>query len=239
SLWGLPATPPQGAPLKPRPLGGVFLHPSTKTLLYSVKNLFNQVSLQNRELADLNQSLERRVEERTRDLQKANLELEKLSTTDTLTGLYNRRYAMLALEKLWANARTDDLGCMLVDADHFKEVNDTYGHDAGDIVLQELATQLKYPLRTDDIVCRLGGDEFLIICPDTDEEGLVHIAQQMHQHIGEQRIKFAGGFWPGSISVGLAARSKGMNKPEELIKLADNGVYAAKSAGKNCVRLGA
>ncbi len=214
------------------------LDPSTKTLLRSVKNLFNQVSSQNKELIDLNQSLEQNVEARTHDLQKANLELERLSTTDTLTGLYNRRYAMFALERLWDEVDVAGLGCMLIDADHFKEVNDNYGHDAGDIVLRELAKQLQYPLRTDDIVCRLGGDEFLVICPGTSQKGLVYIANQMHQHIKNLRIEFQGGSWSGSISVGLAVKSEEMSALEDLIKLADKGVYAAKEAGKNCIKFG-
>jgi diguanylate cyclase (GGDEF)-like protein len=119
-----------------------------------------------------------------------------------------------------------------------KEINDSYGHDAGDIVLRELSKQLKYFVRTDDIVCRLGGDEFLIICPRTDKEGLLYIAEWMHAQIAELTIPVPGGAWRGSISVGIAVKTSAMKEPEELIKAADNGVYAAKKAGKNCVKLG-
>ena len=213
---------------------------ATSLLLSALRTLFSQVSSRNRQLAELNQSLESRVEQRTQALFSANQKLEELATTDALTGLANRRYAIQALESLW-NSETehyDKLSCMLIDADHFKEINDTYGHDAGDIVLCELARQLTYAVRTDDIVCRLGGDEFFIICPNTDNKGLLHIATQMHAHIAELKIQVPGGVWNGSISVGIASRTEAMTTADNLIKAADNGVYAAKEAGKNCVKEG-
>ncbi|MBN2644391.1 MAG: bacteriohemerythrin [Desulfuromonadaceae bacterium] len=209
-------------------------------LLRAVNNLFDQVSLRNRQLARLNQSLESKVEERTRELRDANQKLEQLATTDTLTGLANRRFALRQLQLLWLEELepTRALGCLLVDADHFKEVNDTCGHDAGDIVLRELARQLEYSVRTDDLVCRMGGDEFLILCPAVNGDGLLHLAQQVQTHIHSLNVQVPGGCWKGSISVGAAVRTPEMTMPEELIKIADNGVYAAKKAGRNCVRLG-
>lgn len=125
---------------------------------------------------------------------------------------------------------------MMIDADHFKEVNDIYGHDAGDEVLKTLAMSLKHTLRTDDIVCRLGGDEFFVICPNTDQEGGLHIAELTRKAISELRVPTGGEPWHGSISVGIASRAHDMNGFEELIKAADKGVYAAKEAGKNCVK---
>ena len=213
---------------------------ATASLLKALNNLFHQVSQRNRQLAELNQTLESKVEQRTQDLFTANQKLEELATTDVLTGLANRRFALQALEHLWnlEEEHPDNLSCMLIDADHFKEINDTYGHDAGDIVLRELARNLKEAVRTDDIVCRLGGDEFLIICPRTDREGLLHIAKQMQTHIAGLKIQVPGGVWNGSISVGIAVKTSTMKKAEDLIKAADNGVYAAKDAGKNCVKEG-
>ena len=213
---------------------------ATSSLLKALNTLFNQVSNRNRDLAELNQNLESKVTQRTQDLFTANQKLEELATTDALTGLANRRFAMQVLETLWHSAgqESENLSCMLIDADHFKEINDSYGHDAGDIVLCELAKQLQHAVRTDDIVCRLGGDEFLIICPDTDKKGLHYIAEKMHKQIAELNIPVPCGAWRGSISVGIAVRTSAMEKPEDLIKAADNGVYAAKKAGKNCVKLG-
>ncbi len=173
------------------------------------------------------------------DLSEANQKLGELASTDVLTGLSNRRHAMQILERLWAESIKSNapLACMMIDADGFKEINDSYGHDAGDLVLRELAKELQYAVRTDDIVCRLGGDEFLIICPNTTEEGSIHIANITHTKISELTVEVAGGAWQGSISVGVAVKTDSMRSPGDLIKAADRGVYAAKEAGKNCVRM--
>ena len=125
----------------------------------------------------------------------------------------------------------------MIDADYFKQVNDSHGHDAGDAVLNELARTLKYSLRTDDMVCRLGGDEFFVLCPNTDEVGGLHIAKQLHQAVSELRVPTGSDFWQGSVSIGFAAKNAAMKGQDELIKAADEGVYAAKNAGKNCVRV--
>jgi len=211
---------------------------STGALLASLDGLFEQVSARNRELTELNQTLEERVALRTRELSEANLHLEELSLTDVLTGLPNRRHAMRRLASLWdeASQSNSDLVCMMIDADHFKEVNDTHGHDAGDFVLTELARTLKGSVRTDDIVCRLGGDEFFVICPNTPEDGGMLLAEIIRKNISELRVPTGTEVWPGSISVGVAAKQVGIKNYDELIKVADNGVYAAKKAGKNCVR---
>lgn len=124
----------------------------------------------------------------------------------------------------------------MVDADHFKEVNDTFGHDAGDDVLRELSKALAHTVRSDDIVCRLGGDEFLIICANTDQEGGMHIAELARATVSVLRVPTGDAAWPGSISAGVAARSAEMGNHEALIKRADEGVYAAKRDGRNCVR---
>lgn len=172
------------------------------------------------------------------ELETAHFKMEKLASTDVLTGLANRRFALQALERLWTEAidTSAPLGCLLIDADGFKAVNDNYGHDSGDKVLCELAKQLNYAVRTDDIVCRLGGDEFLVICPGTNKEGLENIAQQIHSEIESLIIPVSGGAWHGSVSIGAAVRTSSMKTMEALIKAADNGVYAAKNAGKNCIR---
>lgn len=212
---------------------------ATALLLKSLNNLFRQVSSRNKQLMELNQTLETKVEERTRELSKANEQLSELALTDVLTELPNRRYAMQILDWLWEVAEDEDLplACIMIDADGFKAINDGYGHDAGDMVLYELAKNLKYAVRTDDIVCRLGGDEFLIICPSTDMDGALHIANLVRAEIAKLKVQVNGGTWPGSISVGVAARAETMTSLADLLKAADLGVYAAKQAGKNCVRM--
>ncbi len=212
---------------------------STKApLLDALNGLFQQVSLRNKELKRINESLEEKVALRTKELSIANQHLEELSLTDVLTGLPNRRHAMRRLSFLWDEASENNtpLACMMVDADHFKEVNDTYGHDKGDVVLTKLAMTLQHSVRNDDIVCRLGGDEFFIICPDTDKDGGIYLAENVRKTVSALRVPTGGKPWHGSISIGVAFRSPDMKSYDQLIKNADKGVYAAKEAGKNCVK---
>ena len=212
---------------------------STGPLLKALKGLFELVSERNRELAALNQNLEVIVASRTRELLKANADLEVLALTDVLTELPNRRQAMRQLQALWqeASSRKEPLGCMLIDADGFKQVNDRFGHDAGDLVLKRLAVELRDNVRTDDIVCRLGGDEFLIICPNTPLMGLSQMAESLRSYIATLRVEVGeDGFWLGSISIGVAVRTMDMRSVDQLLKAADDGVYLAKNAGRNCVR---
>ncbi len=211
---------------------------ATESLLAALSQLFDQVSCRNRELVLLNHSLEEKVAERTEELLDANEKLMTASLTDSLTGLRNRRHAMMALEALWEEAvlANKPLACMMVDADHFKEVNDTHGHDSGDGVLQTLAQTLAHSLRTDDMVCRLGGDEFLIICPNTDKGGALHIAEHTRRKVAALRVPTGGEPWHGSVSIGVAVRGAEMKDHNSLVKLADQSVYAAKEAGKNCVK---
>ena len=210
---------------------------ATEPLLHALNGLFHQVSERNRELLELNRTLEEKVAERTRALSEANLRLEDLALTDVLTGLPNRRHAMAALAQYWAESLQDGtpLACMMIDADGFKQINDSYGHDAGDEVLRQLSKNLRFAMRTDDVVCRLGGDEFLIICPQTSLEGALNAAELMRQTIAVLRISAGKGVWTGSVSVGVAARTSDMLAPEDLIKSADEGVYIAKRNGRNCV----
>jgi diguanylate cyclase (GGDEF)-like protein/hemerythrin-like metal-binding protein len=234
-------------------------------LLHALNGLYRQVSERNRELQVLNQTLEAKVVERTQalsdanrtltdlvrkleaeqeesrrlssELAAANRQLEDMALTDVLTGLPNRRHAMRCLAQAWTDADREgaSLACMMIDADGFKQINDTYGHDAGDEVLRRLAQELRHAVRTDDIVCRLGGDEFLIICPRTPLDGAWHIAELTRQAVAALRVPAGAGEWRGSISVGVAVRGSGMRDPAALIKAADEGVYAAKKNGRNCV----
>lgn len=211
---------------------------STKTLLVALNNLFQQASRRNRQLVEMNLTLEAKVAERTLALSEANQNLEELALTDALTNLPNRRHAMRRLAQLWEEAVNEgiSISCMMIDADGFKSINDNYGHDAGDIVLFELARRLCDAVRSDDIVCRLGGDEFLVICPDTPLKGGMHVADFVRKSVSELRVPIAETEWRGSISIGVASRTAAMNGPDDLIKAADEGVYAAKRAGRNCTR---
>ena len=211
--------------------------PATDTLLTALNALFHQVSERNHELVQLNKTLEARVAERTQALTEANQRLDDLANTDTLTGLPNRRYAMRSFATEWESAvrQGTPLACMMIDADNFKQINDTQGHDAGDAVLRALSKQLLHAVRNDDIVCRLGGDEFLIICAGTPLDGAMKLAESIRTEVAALRVPAGAGEWVGSISVGVAARTTGMAGLDELMKAADLGVYAAKRNGRNCV----
>ena len=213
---------------------------ATEALLNALNELFEQVSARNRELMKLNHSLEEKVSQRTKELYEANCYLEKLSITDVLTELPNRRYALKFLAKTWEEALKENLPltCIMVDVDYFKEINDTYGHDAGDLVLSKLSKTLQHSVRNDDAVCRLGGDEFFIICPNTNKEGGLYLAGEICKAVSQLSIAIGDSVWYGSISVGVGMRTAQMQNYEALIKAADTGVYLAKQAGRNCVKMG-
>lgn len=207
-------------------------------LLSALNRMLQQLSERNQELVDLNRTLEARVAERTEELSRANQELKALSLTDALTGLSNRRHAMLQLDTLWTEARERGvpISALMIDADYFKQVNDQYGHDAGDDVLVELSRALKNTIRTDDLVFRLGGDEFLVLCPNTDFEGAMNVAASLLDRIAVLRVATGDGFWKNSISIGVATSNAGMHEFDELIKAADDSLYLAKDAGRGCAR---
>jgi len=211
--------------------------PATATLLRSMTVLFNQVSERNRALLELNQTLEARIELRTRELVDMNHQLEDMAMTDVLTGLPNRRHAMRTLAQYWNQATKTGtpLACMMIDADGFKAVNDNYGHDAGDAVLLQLARCLKHSVRNDDLVCRLGGDEFLILCEHTALEGAITIAEKLRREVAALRVATGAGVWHGSVSVGVAERTPDMKVSDDLLKRADDAVYVAKKNGRNRV----
>ncbi len=213
---------------------------ATGPLLHALNGLFQQVSERNRELQDLNRDLELKVAQRTRSLSDTNALLEQLALTDVLTGLPNRRQAMAWLAQAWAQSERDasPLACMMLDADGFKQVNDRHGHAAGDEVLRQLSARLRESMRLNDVVCRLGGDEFLIICPGTTQEGILQAAENMRQDVARLRVPVEGGEWLGRVSVGVAARTPAMRDFETLLKAADEGLYIAKRNGRNCVACG-
>ena len=224
---------PEAAYLKHKP------NDDTKEpLVEALDGLLEQLSKRNAELRQLNAELEDKVQQRTQQLLAANQKLEVLSLTDILTSLPNRRHAMKSLQLLWEESEQtgSPLSALMIDADNFKTINDTYGHDSGDKVLIKLATMLRDSFRNDDQVCRLGGDEFFVICPKTPLNDAVELAEKVRQQVAAMVVSVPGGQWQGSISVGVAAKDAAMASKEELIQKADQGAIAAKQAGKNNVQ---
>ena len=210
--------------------------PRAEPLLAAMKGLFCMVSKQNRELRTLNQQLELRIQQRTHELEQANQQLQLLASQDELTRLPNRRFAMQSLHRLWHETHRyqEPLSILLVDADHFKAVNDNFGHAQGDALLRELAQRVQTVTRASDIVCRLGGDEFLIICPRTGFAG----ARILAEKILATSTPFADAngtlCWHGSLSIGIAEASATMRDPKALLFAADQAMYAAKRQGGAC-----
>ncbi len=124
---------------------------------------------------------------------------------------------------------------MLLDIDHFKNVNDTYGHDCGDIVLAETAAVMKSALRDSDVICRYGGEEFLVICPEADLNMAMKIGDRIRTAVQENEIQYPGVDLRITISIGVSLRNGKQDSPKDLIKEADLALYAAKENGRNKV----
>ncbi|MFD1731837.1 GGDEF domain-containing protein [Deinococcus malanensis] len=165
--------------------------------------------------------------------------LRELSMRDALTGLFNRREFQARLEGHLDQARRHGQPCsvLLLDVDHFKVVNDTYGHDVGDRVLQELAGLVSGVVRQTDVVARFGGEEIVALLPDTDE----HVALVMGDRIREAVAAHHGFSAPDgtafriTVSIGVASFPSDAPREDALIRAADQAMYAAKHSGRNRV----
>jgi diguanylate cyclase (GGDEF)-like protein len=189
-------------------------------------------------LVRLHEALEHEREELRRfaaELSVSNRRLREAALTDVLTGLPNRRHAMERIEQEWAAGTRSGrpLACLVVDLDHLKEVNDANGHDVGDAYLQQAAAAIRSATRAQDLVCRTGGDEFLVICPDTPLPAALACAERMRRVMEQRRIEIGALSFEASLSVGVAVREEGMDDADALIKCADEGVYLAKQRGRN------
>ncbi|HEY7404572.1 MAG TPA: diguanylate cyclase [Candidatus Angelobacter sp.] len=177
-------------------------------------------------------------------LRLANLRLrEKLhdqSIRDPLTGLYNRRFLEATLEQeLHRSSRHHTgLGVIMADIDKFKLFNDSFGHTAGDIVLKEVGALFRRSVRTEDIVCRYGGEEFLIVLPDTTLESVRERAEAMRDAIAKLELQHAGhALGKITASFGISFSQDGVLTPDILLRYADEALYEAKRRGCNCVSL--
>lgn len=163
--------------------------------------------------------------------------LRRLATTDPLTGLANRRFFMESAEDaLSRSLRYErDLSLLMLDIDYFKNVNDMYGHDAGDDVLKGLSVTGMRVLRKIDIFGRIGGEEFSVLLPDTGLEGAEMVAERLRSEIEQTRMLTRSGELSITVSIGVATLNEKTRTLEHLLKAADVGLYAAKHAGRNRV----
>jgi two-component system cell cycle response regulator len=170
-------------------------------------------------------------------LTRLNRQLKEAANTDFLTKLPNRRCAIAHFERSWKGAEESKapLSVVMIDIDHFKGVNDTYGHDVGDVVLQETARTIRQALRRQDLAARMGGEEFLVICPGVDLEQVSHIAERVRRSVENHRIEFGEFRKNVTVSVGVATLEPGVTDIDHLMRLADEAVYVSKQTGRNRV----
>lgn len=190
--------------------------------------------------------LQQELEKESRDIQRytaelaaANRRLKLMAFTDILTGLPNRRYALSRLEQEFTTALRSNqpLSVLMLDLDHFKSVNDVLGHDVGDQVLTHTAKLMRASARSNDIVCRLGGEEFLIIALNTDGITALSLAERIRLSIEKNQLPGLALLHPVTVSIGVAS-SVGANPGwKELMKWSDDALYLVKQSTRNGVRL--
>ncbi len=165
-----------------------------------------------------------------------NKELEKLTNIDPLTGIYNRRYFYNISKELIALSKREnrELSLAMVDIDDFKQINDTYGHDVGDDILKLLVEKVNDNIRESDIFMRFGGEEFIIILPNTSSQQANVVMEKVRSVINHQKFLNDISF---TVSIGISNYKKEDKDVESLFKRADLALYSAKNSGKNRVNI--
>ncbi|MBW1811281.1 MAG: diguanylate cyclase [Deltaproteobacteria bacterium] len=164
-------------------------------------------------------------------------EIYRLTTVDGLTQIYNKRYFMENLERELSRSQRygRELSLLIYDIDHFKNINDTYGHLAGDYVLKVMAAAVSQKIRREDFLARYGGEEFAIILPEITHASAMVMGEKIRSLVEQQEFVFEDTQIPTTISIGVATLNEEINEGIELIKLADKNLYKAKKSGRNKV----
>jgi diguanylate cyclase (GGDEF)-like protein len=184
------------------------------------------------EIVQLNMQLE----DKQAELADANARLEQLAITDQITGLYNRHHFFTVVGHIFEEARRYKLPlcCFMVDADHFKNLNDTHGHQFGDHVLRGIADRLRRATRRSDILARYGGEEFIMAAPSTDLKTAAMLAERLRHCIQEEIFSLSGAMARVTISLGYACTDAMTCATfDDLLRAADQALYSAKQAGRN------
>lgn len=171
-------------------------------------------------------------------LEQACRRLDELATRDELTGLRNRRHFMTLVEAEWDRARRyrTTAALLLIDVDHFKLVNDTHGHLCGDELLRRIAAAAGESLRQADVLARWGGEEFVVYLPHTDPLGAIDVAERIRERVKGLVLEWNDSHVGTSVSIGVAPLRLEIASLDWLLHEADTALYAAKAAGRNCVR---
>jgi two-component system, cell cycle response regulator len=167
-------------------------------------------------------------------------EIYRLTIIDGLTEIHNKRYLLEFLDRELARCerRRSPLALVLFDIDHFKRINDDFGHLAGDAVLRQLAAFVRDKVRREELFARYGGEEFAVVLPETPCESAVAFAERVREAVAAQTFEFDGRTMPITISLGVTDTAGAeVPRPEELIARADKALYRAKNEGRNCVRV--
>lgn len=193
------------------------------------------LQIRERELMEANDALHRNL----REIDELQEQLREQANRDPLTGLYNRRYLDSTLERELARCKRDGdpLALILIDIDHFKQVNDTYGHQAGDEVLLRLAAMLAGMARAGDVACRYGGEEFLLLMPTMPLASARERAEALRAAFADVEVPFGAFKLRTTVSVGIAAYPGHGISADELIRNADTALYRAKNLGRNRVEV--
>jgi diguanylate cyclase (GGDEF)-like protein len=164
-------------------------------------------------------------------------EMKRLATIDGMTGIYNRRHFLLLADHEWKRAQRyhRPVSFLMIDIDHFKQINDSFGHEAGDRMIVHLANLARDCKRDSDVLARIGGEEFALLLPETTLDQAMVLAERLRQHVLSNPLSVTSPAICASVSVGVAAQDAAMRDLSDLMKAADQALYCAKRAGRNRV----